>query len=108
MNIRTKLLSAGLATAVTFGGLVSAPIASAETASAQSASAKSTTETKSSSIKNLSSSPESPANKTSSFFKETDPDTVLEWLGVVTAGLSVIATVYTMMNSMNNNANVRF
>ena len=112
MITRTKLASAGLATAVAFGGLVVAPAASAQTtpfnnsAEAAQATAEMNTETnaESSPINNLSSS----STTEGSSLKDADPDTILEWLGVVTAGLSVIATVYTMINSMGNNAQFRF
>lgn len=111
---RTKLASAGLAATIALGGLVAAPAASAQTTSfdnaAEAAQAKAEmnaeTNSESSSIKDLSSSSNSTTNETGSSLKDTDPDTILEWLGVVTAGLSVIATVYTLINSMANN--VRF
>lgn len=110
MITRTKLASAGLATAVALGGLVTAPAASAQgtpfnnSAEAAQAKVEMNAETESSSIKDLSSS----STTEGSSLKDTDPDTVLDWLGVVTAGLSVIATVYTLINSMGNNAQFRF
>lgn len=112
MITRTKLASAGLAAAVALGGLVAAPVASAQGTpfnnSAEAAQAKAEmnaeTNSESSSIKDLSSS----STTEGSSLKDTDPDTVLDWLGVVTAGLSVIATVYTLFNSMHNNAQFRF
>ena len=111
MITRTKLASAGLVAAVALGGLVAAPAASAQgtsfnnSAEAAQATAEMNAETESSSIKDLSSSSNSTEG---SSLKDTDPDTVLDWLGVVTAGLSVIATVYTLINSMGNNAQFRF
>lgn len=116
MITRTKLVSAGLAAAVALGGLVAAPAASAQTTpfnnSAEATQAKAEmnaeTNSESSSIKDLSSSSNSTTNEAGSSLKDTDPDTVLDWLGVVTAGLSVIATVYTLINSMNSNAQFRF
>lgn len=116
MITRTKLASAGLTAAIALGGLVAAPAASAQTtpfnnaAEAAQATAEMNAETnsESSSIKNLSSSSNSTTSETGSSLKDTDPDTILEWLGVVTAGLSVIATVYTLINSMSSNAQFRF
>ena len=104
MNIRRALLSAGLATSVALGGLAAQPIASAQTTANTN-----TATTNTSSVSDLSSKSERTNTQAeTSSMKDTDPDTVLEWMGVVTAGLSIVATLYTLITSMGNNAQFRF
>lgn len=104
MITRTKLASAGLAAAVALGGLVATPVASAQTTpfantvQAEQTTAKTNADNKSPST----------TDKTKSSLKDTDPDTVRKWIGVVTAGISAIAAIYALITNMGKNTQFRF
>lgn len=107
-RIPRTLLSAGLATAVALGTFAAQPIASAQTApfedtvqtqtdTGTGAGADTGTED------NTGTNTGTELSSLSSSSENADPDTILDWLGVATAGLSVIATLYTLLTSMGKN-----
>ena len=107
-RIPRTLLSAGLATAVAFGAFAAQPIASAQTATFEDtvqtdtnsgAGADTGTEDNTGTNTNTGTG----LSSLSSSSEDADPDTILDWLGVATAGLSVIATLYTLLTSMGKN-----
>ena len=107
-RIPRTLLSAGLATAVALGTFAAQPIASAQTAPFEDtvqtdtnsgAGADTGTEDNTGTNTNTGTG----LSSLSSSSEDADPDTILDWLGVATAGLSVIATLYTLLTSMGKN-----
>lgn len=107
-RIPRTLLSAGLATAVALGTFAAQPIASAQTApfedtvqtqtdTGTGAGADTGTED------NTGTNTGTELSSLSSSSEDADPETILDWLGVATAGLSVIATLYTLLTSMGKN-----
>ena len=107
-RIPRTLLSAGLATAVAFGAFAAQPIASAQTAPFEdtvqtdtNSGAGADTGTEDNTGTNTDTGTE--LSSLSSSSEDADPETILDWLGVATAGLSVIATLYTLLTSMGKN-----
>ena len=107
-RIPRTLLSAGLATAVAFGAFAAQPIASAQTAPFEdtvqtdtNSGAGTDTGTEDNTGTNTDTGTE--LSSLSSSSEDADPETILDWLGVATAGLSVIATLYTLLTSMGKN-----
>lgn len=113
-RIPRTLLSAGLATAVALGTFAAQPIASAQTApfedtvqtqtdtnSGDGTDTDSGTGTEDNTGTNTDTGTE--LSSLSSSSEDVDPETVLDWLGVATAGLSVIATLYTLLTNMGKN-----
>ena len=111
-RIPRTLLSAGLATAVAFGAFAAQPIASAQTAPFED-TVQTQTDTGTDSgtgagtdtgtEDNTGTNTGTELSSLSSSSENADPDTILDWLGVATAGLSVIATLYTLLTSMGKN-----
>ena len=107
-RIPRTLLSAGLATAVAFGAFAAQPIASAQTAPFED-TVQTQTDTNSGADTDTGTEDNTGTNtgteslSMSSSSENADPDTILDWLGVATAGLSVIATLYTLLTSMGKN-----
>lgn len=109
-RIPRTLLSAGLATAVAFGAFAAQPIASAQTAPFED-TVQTQTDTNSGADADTGTEDNTGTNtdtgtglsSLSSSSENADPETVLDWLGVATAGLSVIATLYTLLTSMGKN-----
>src|SRR5699024_11386978 len=96
-RIPRTLLSAGLATAVAFGAFAAQPIASAQTAPFEDTvqtqtDTNSDTGTDTGTEDNTGTNTGTELSSLSSSSEDADPDTILDWLGVATAGLSVIAT----------------
>lgn len=112
-RIPRTLLSAGLATAVAFGAFAAQPIASAQTAPFED-TVQTQTDTGTDSGTGAGADTDTEDNtgtglsSLSSSSEDADPDTILDWLGVATAGLSVIATLYTLLTSMGKNVQFRF
>ena len=107
-RIPRTLLSAGLATAVAFGAFAAQPIASAQTAPFEDTvqtqtDTNSDTGTDTGTEDNTGTNTGTELSSLSSSSENADPDTILDWLGVATAGLSVIATLYTLLTSMGKN-----
>ena len=115
-RIPRTLLSAGLATAVALGTFAAQPIASAQTAPFEdtvqtqtdtNSGAGTDTGTGDNTEDNTGDNTDTGTNtelsSLSSSSEDADPDTILDWLGVATAGLSVIATLYTLLTSMGKN-----
>ena len=107
-RIPRTLLSAGLATAVALGTFAAQPIASAQTAPFEDTVQTQTdtntgadTDTEDNTGTNTDTGTE--LSSLSSSSEDADPETILDWLGVATAGLSVIATLYTLLTSMGKN-----
>ena len=109
-RIPRTLLSAGLATAVALGTFAAQPIASAQTAPFEdtvqtqtdtNSGAGTDTGTEDNTGDNTDTGTE--LSSLSSSSEDADPETILDWLGVATAGLSVIATLYTLLTSMGKN-----
>ena len=113
-RIPRTLLSAGLATAVALGTFAAQPIASAQTAPFEDTvqtqtdtgtdsgtGAGADTGTEDNTGTNTDTGTE--LSSLSSSSEDADPETILDWLGVATAGLSVIATLYTLLTSMGKN-----
>ena len=107
-RIPRTLLSAGLATAVALGTFAAQPIASAQTAPFETTVQTQTdtntgadTDTEDNTGTNTDTGTE--LSSLSSSSEDADPETILDWLGVATAGLSVIATLYTLLTSMGKN-----
>ena len=111
-RIPRTLLSAGLATAVAFGAFAAQPIASAQTAPFED-TVQTQTDTGTDSgtgagtdtgtEDNTGNNTGTELSSLSSSSEGADPETILDWLGVATAGLSVIATLYTLLTSMGKN-----
>ena len=109
-RIPRTLLSAGLATAVAFGAFAAQPIASAQTAPFED-TVQTQTDTNSGAGTDTGTEDNTGTNtdtgtelsSLSSSSEDADPETILDWLGVATAGLSVIATLYTLLTSMGKN-----
>ena len=109
-RIPRTLLSAGLATAVAFGAFAAQPIASAQTAPFED-TVQTQTDTNSGDGTDTGTEDNTGTNtdtgtelsSLSSSSEDADPETILDWLGVATAGLSVIATLYTLLTSMGKN-----
>ena len=109
-RIPRTLLSAGLATAVAFGAFAAQPIASAQTAPFED-TVQTQTDTNSGAGADTGTEDNTGTNtdtgtelsSLSSSSEDADPETILDWLGVATAGLSVIATLYTLLTSMGKN-----
>ena len=109
-RIPRTLLSAGLATAVALGTFAAQPIASAQTAPFED-TVQTQTDTNSGAGADTGTEDNTGTNtdtgtelsSLSSSSEDVDPETVLDWLGVATAGLSVIATLYTLLTSMGKN-----
>lgn len=111
-RIPRTLLSAGLATAVALGTFAAQPIASAQTAPFED-TVQTQTDTGTDSgtgagtdtgtEDNTGTNTGTGLSSLSSSSEDADPDTILDWLGVATAGLSVIATLYTLLTSMGKN-----
>lgn len=109
-RIPRTLLSAGLATAVALGTFAAQPIASAQTAPFED-TVQTQTDTNSGAGADTGTEDNTGTNtdtgtelsSLSSSSEDADPDTILDWLGVATAGLSVIATLYTLLTSMGKN-----
>lgn len=109
-RIPRTLLSVGLATAVAFGTFAAQPIASAQTAPFE-ATVQTQTDTNSGAGTDTGTEDNTGTNtdtgtelsSLSSSSEDADPETMLDWLGVATAGLSVIATLYTLLTSMGKN-----
>lgn len=107
-RIPRTLLSAGLATAVAFGAFAAQPIASAQTAPFEdTVQTQTDTGTDSGTGAGADTGTEdntgTELSSLSSSSEDADPETILDWLGVATAGLSVIATLYTLLTSMGKN-----
>ena len=115
-RIPRTLLSAGLATAVAFGAFAAQPIASAQTAPFEDTVQTQTdtnsgdgtdtdTDTGTGTEDNTGTNTDTGTelSSLSSSSEDADPETILDWLGVATAGLSVIATLYTLLTSMGKN-----
>ena len=113
-RIPRTLLSAGLATAVALGAFAAQPIASAQTAPFEDTVQTQTdtnsgdgtdTDTGTGTEDNTGTNTDTGTglSSLSSSSEDADPETVLDWLGVATAGLSVIATLYTLLTSMGKN-----
>ena len=111
-RIPRTLLSAGLATAVALGTFAAQPIASAQTAPFEDTVQTQTdtnsgdgtdTDTGTGTEDNTGTNTGTGLSSLSSSSEDADPETVLDWLGVATAGLSVIATLYTLLTSMGKN-----
>ena len=111
-RIPRTLLSAGLATAVALGTFAAQPIASAQTAPFEdtvqtqtdtNSGAGTDTGTEDNTGDNTDTGTNTELSSLSSSSEDADPDTILDWLGVATAGLSVIATLYTLLTSMGKN-----
>ena len=115
-RIPRTLLSAGLATAVALGTFAAQPIASAQTApfedtvqtqtdtnSGAGADTGTDTGTEDNTGDNTDTGTNTELSSLSSSSEDADPETILDWLGVATAGLSVIATLYTLLTSMGKN-----
>lgn len=111
-RIPRTLLSAGLATAVALGTFAAQPIASAQTAPFED-TVQTQTDTGTDSgtgagtdtgtEDNTGTNTGTELSSLSSSSEDADPETILDWLGVATAGLSVIATLYTLLTSMGKN-----
>ena len=109
-RIPRTLLSAGLATAVALGTFAAQPIASAQTAPFED-TVQTQTDTNSGAGTDTGTEDNTGTNtdtgtelsSLSSSSEDADPETMLDWLGVATAGLSVIATLYTLLTSMGKN-----
>lgn len=109
-RIPRTLLSAGLATAVALGTFAAQPIASAQTAPFED-TVQTQTDTNSGDGTDTGTEDNTGTNtdtgtelsSLSSSSEDADPETILDWLGVATAGLSVIATLYTLLTSMGKN-----
>lgn len=109
-RIPRTLLSAGLATAVALGTFAAQPIASAQTAPFED-TVQTQTDTNSGAGTDTGTEDNTGTNtdtgtelsSLSSSSEGADPETILDWLGVATAGLSVIATLYTLLTSMGKN-----
>ena len=109
-RIPRTLLSAGLATAVALGTFAAQPIASAQTAPFED-TVQTQTDTNSGAGTDTGTEDNTGTNtdtgtelsSLSSSSEDADPETILDWLGVATAGLSVIATLYTLLTSMGKN-----
>lgn len=109
-RIPRTLLSAGLATAVALGTFAAQPIASAQTAPFED-TVQTQTDTNSGAGTDTGTEDNTGTNtdtgtelsSLSSSSEDADPDTILDWLDVATAGLSVIATLYTLLTSMGKN-----
>lgn len=107
-RIPRTLLSAGLATAVALGTFAAQPIASAQTAPFED-TVQTQTDTNSGAGADTGTEDNTGTNtgtelsSLSSSSEDADPETILDWLGVATAGLSVIATLYTLLTSMGKN-----
>lgn len=111
-RIPRTLLSAGLATAVALGTFAAQPIASAQTAPFED-TVQTQTDTGTDSgtgagtdtgtEDNTGTDTGTELSSLSSSSEDADPETILDWLGVATAGLSVIATLYTLLTSMGKN-----
>ena len=111
-RIPRTLLSAGLATAVALGTFAAQPIASAQTAPFEDTVQTQTdtnsgdgTDTDTGTEDNTGTNTDTGTelSSLSSSSEDADPETILDWLGVATAGLSVIATLYTLLTSMGKN-----
>ena len=107
-RIPRTLLSAGLATAVALGTFAAQPIASAQTAPFEdTVQTQTDTGTDSGTGAGADTGTEdntgTELSSLSSSSEDADPETILDWLGVATAGLSVIATLYTLLTSMGKN-----
>ena len=111
-RIPRTLLSAGLATAVAFGAFAAQPIASAQTAPFEDtvqtdtnsgAGTDTGTDTGTEDNTGTNTNTGTGLSSLSSSSEDADPETILDWLGVATAGLSVIATLYTLLTSMGKN-----
>lgn len=113
-RIPRTLLSAGLATAVALGTFAAQPIASAQTAPFEDTVQTQTdtnsgdgtdTDTGTGTEDNTGTNTDTGTelSSLSSSSEDVDPETVLDWLGVATAGLSVIATLYTLLTNMGKN-----
>ena len=111
-RIPRTLLSAGLATAVAFGAFAAQPIASAQTAPFEDtvqtdtnsgAGTDTGTDTGTEDNTGTNTNTGTELSSLSSSSEDADPETILDWLGVATAGLSVIATLYTLLTSMGKN-----
>lgn len=105
-RIPRTLLSAGLATAVAFGAFAAQPIASAQTAPFEDTVQTDTNSgagTDTGTEDNTGTNTGTELSSLSSSSENADPETILDWLGVATAGLSVIATLYTLLTSMGKN-----
>lgn len=113
-RIPRTLLSAGLATAVALGTFAAQPIASAQTAPFEDTVQTQTdtgtdsgtgagTDTGTEDNTGTNTNTGTGLSSLSSSSENADPETVLDWLGVATAGLSVIATLYTLLTSMGKN-----
>lgn len=113
-RIPRTLLSAGLATAVALGTFAAQPIASAQTAPFEDTVQTQTdtnsgdgtdTDTGTGTEDNTGTNTDTGTelSSLSSSSEDADPETILDWLGVATAGLSVIATLYTLLTSMGKN-----
>ena len=109
-RIPRTLLSAGLATAVALGTFAAQPIASAQTAPFED-TVQTQTDTNSGAGTDTGTEDNTGTNtdtgtelsSLSSSSEDADPETILDWLGVATAGLSVIATLYTLLTSIGKN-----
>lgn len=105
-RIPRTLLSAGLATAVALGTFAAQPIASAQTAPFED-TVQTQTDTNSGAGADTGTGDNTDTgtelSSLSSSSEDADPETILDWLGVATAGLSVIATLYTLLTSMGKN-----
>ena len=111
-RIPRTLLSAGLATVVAFGAFAAQPIASAQTAPFEDTVQTQTdtnsgdgtdTDTGTGTEDNTGTNTGTELSSLSSSSEDADPETILDWLGVATAGLSVIATLYTLLTNMGKN-----